>query len=247
MAEYSYLFKICMFADKDVGKKALAKSNFVYNYYKAEDYMSTIGIEFCVKTIDYRKGIRLQLWIISDEKSFAHTWKPYICGSSGVILMYDITNAKTLDRLSEWCQMVKKYSEEVPILLVGNKLDLEENREVSKEQVEKFKQDNNIVSSMEMSVRTGENIENMFLKLLSMILNIGLKELKAEIKEKQEEKLEERREDIILRIDRVIKINNKKLNGKRNLKKLKKYWSEKHFGATFLLLKHMLRDIKDVY
>jgi GTPase SAR1 family protein len=58
---------------------------------------------------------------------------------------------------------------EFPILLVGNKLDLEENREVSKERVEKVKEDNNISESMEISLETGENVELMFKKLAEMI------------------------------------------------------------------------------
>ncbi len=153
MEEYSYLLKICLFADKNVGKKILAQSNFVESYFN-DDHMSTIGVEFCNKFIDYRKGIKLHLWLISEEKErFQHIRKSFIQGSLGVILMYDITNAKTLDRLSEWCQMAKNYREEIPILLVGNKVDLEKNRQVSKEQIEKFTQDNNIGSSTEISVK----------------------------------------------------------------------------------------------
>lgn len=242
MAEYSYLMKICLFADKDAGKKTLVKSNILHNYYKVEDYLSTIGVEFCTKTVDYREGIRIHLWIISEKEYHARSWKLYIHGSLGVILMYDITNAKTLNRLSEWCQMVRKYREEVPILLVGNKLDLEENREVSKEQVEMLKQDNNLVSSMEISVKTGENVEKMFLKILSMILNIELKELKAGILEEQEQKLEKIREDFIWRIDRAIKISKKKLQGKRNLKKLKSLWSKTFFGKTTFFEEYIVKQ-----
>jgi len=57
-----------------------------------------------------------------------------------------------------------------PILLVGNKLDLEENREVSKEQVEKFKEKHDISSSMEISLKTGENVEEMFMDITRIIL-----------------------------------------------------------------------------
>ena len=242
MVDYSSLLKIYLFADKDVGKKTLSKSTFVHNYYNIEDYMSTIGVEYSVKTIEYRKG--LQLWIISEKEYHALTWKCYINGSNGVILMCDITNAKTLHRLSEWCQMVKNYSEEVSILLVGNKLDLEEHREVSKEQVEKFKQDNNLVSSMEISLKSGENVEKMFLKLLSMVLNIDLKELKAGILEEKEQKLEKIREDLIWRIDRAIKNKKEKLQGKVTLKKLKRLWSKTFFGNTTFFEEYVVKKRK---
>lgn len=73
--------------------------------------------------------------------------------------------------------MAKNYREEIPILLVGNKVDLEKNRQVSKKQIEKFTQDNNIGSSTEISVKTGENVEEMFLKMSNMIINTGLIEI----------------------------------------------------------------------
>ncbi len=85
--------------------------------------------------------------------------------------MYDITNAQTLKRLSEWVQLAKNYKEDVPILLVGNKIDLEQKREVSKEQIERFKVNNKISESMEISLETGENVEEMFLRLTKMLLN----------------------------------------------------------------------------
>lgn len=85
--------------------------------------------------------------------------------------MYDITNAQTLKRLSEWVKLAKNYKEDVPILLVGNKIDLEQKREVSKEQIERFKVNNKISESMEISLETGENVEEMFLRLTKMLLN----------------------------------------------------------------------------
>lgn len=85
--------------------------------------------------------------------------------------MYDITNAQTLKRLSEWVQLAKNYKEDVPILLVGNKIDLELKRDVSKEQIERFKVNNKISESMEISLETGENVEEMFLRLTKMLLN----------------------------------------------------------------------------
>lgn len=84
--------------------------------------------------------------------------------------MYDITNAKTLNMVSEWCQMAKNYRKDIPILLVGNKLDLEMKRDVSKEQVENFKLNNEISESMEISLETGENVEKMFLRLTGLLL-----------------------------------------------------------------------------
>ena len=169
--EYSKLFKICVFADKDVGKKSLAKSDFLEHF--SEIYITTRGVEFTSRKVEFGgEIIKLQTWIISDDKEkFQKIWEYYIMGSLGIILMYDITNTQTFNRLSEWYQLVRNYREDTPILLVGNKLDLEMKREVSKEQIENFKLTSKISESMEISLETGENVEEMFLRLTKMLLN----------------------------------------------------------------------------
>jgi len=227
MSQYSYLMKICLFADKDVGKKSLARSNFVNSFCNGEGHMNTTGVEFAIKEVEiHGKVIKLQIWIISDdEERFQYIWNMYIRGSNGVILMYDITNAETLNRVSEWCLMIKNHRDDIPILLVGNKLDSEENREVSKEKVEKFKENNDISSSMEISVKTGEKIEKMFLNLTCMILKIDLKETLKKM-------LEEKRDYFIWIIDRAIKTKKEKFEGKRKLKKQQKLWRKNYFGET---------------
>lgn len=161
-----------MLADNDVGKETLAKSNFLKRYLEVSPSISmmTTGVHLTAKMVEHRgKNIGLQFWIISDEKErFQHIWNMYIRGSLRVILMYDITNAKTLNMVSEWCRMTRDCGKDIPILLVGNKIDLEEQREVSKDEVDKFKEDHDISSSMEISLKTGENIEKMFMKITEM-------------------------------------------------------------------------------
>lgn len=158
-----------MFADKDVGKKTL--TGFLEKVFD-ENYGSIIGVDFCSKNIEIKgKTARLQLWICSDKEDARETYYGFIKGSNGVILMYDITNSRSLDFLSKALQDVNKAREkyDFPLLLVGNKLDLEEQREVTKDQVEKFKENGEISSSMEISLKTGENVEKMFKKLTEMI------------------------------------------------------------------------------
>ena len=170
-------FKVCVFADKDVGKKTFA-SNILHEQLD-ENWGQVMGVEFFTKdiTVNRDSNARLQLWLRPnengfDENRFQDIWKMYIRGSLGVILMYDITNAKSLIFVSEGINLLRseerKY--DIPILLVGNKLDLEENREISKEQIEQFKEENNISESIEISLKTGENVEKMFMKLMEMIL-----------------------------------------------------------------------------
>ncbi len=116
------------------------------------------------------KKVKLFIPICSSEEPYQILWNRFITGSNGIILMYDITNAKSLDNISEWCQLFnKKFNR--PVLLVGNKVDLEEQREISKEYVEKFKKRYEIFSSMEISLKTGENVDEMFSNITRMVIN----------------------------------------------------------------------------
>ncbi len=157
------IIKVCMFADNKVGKKLLTKK-FLKSTFK-----ESVGVNFYIKDVEIDgKLIRWQLWDWSlEEKKIAPY---YLDGTLGVLLIYDITNVETLSSLTEWIKLIRRYTKEgTPILLVGNKLDLEENRDVSKDEVEKLKKTYNISSSMEISTKTGENLEEMFLKLTEMM------------------------------------------------------------------------------
>jgi len=161
-SEY-YLF-VHFIGDKNVGKKLLVRN---YSNHHDEDYMSTLGITLLKKEVEFdERIISLMIGVLSPEDHFKELYsKTYIQGSNGAILMFDITDAKTLDKIPEWVQMIKKNATQsnAPILLVGNKLDLEERRAVSKKQIEALLQENHdITSAMEISLMTGENVEEMF-------------------------------------------------------------------------------------
>ena len=133
----------------------------------------TLGVEFLIKDIEIAgKKIRFSIHLYFKDP-FKELIPSNIQGSTGVILMYDITNAETLDNLSEWYHLLKKYvKQEIPFFLVGNKKDLEEHREVSKEHIETFKENYDITSSMEISAKTGENVEHMFIEIYGKLWKV---------------------------------------------------------------------------
>ena len=85
--------------------------------------------------------------------------------------MYDITNYDSLNKIPEWVKCIRENRGDIPILLVGNKVDLNENRVVSKEQARIIKENNYLSSFMEISLKTGENVEDMFKKIISLIIS----------------------------------------------------------------------------
>ena len=173
---YNILFEIAILGSEHVGKKTLAKSKFLDNLGDL-DYMLTIGMEFSNKKVKIDQTIVMLLirtfsdkhrwWIKSPKGNLGNNMR----GTKGAIVLYDITNSKSLEQIPQWIQIVRDNAGDIPILLVGNKLDLKEQREVSKEQIEKIKNEYNIASALEISVKTGENVEKLFSDLTNLILN----------------------------------------------------------------------------
>lgn len=136
---------------------------------------STIGVSFRWIIVEIR-GIRIKLliWVLGYQEYFRIIRKMYVRGSSGAILLYDITNASSLNRIPEWREMIAEFCGEIPIVLIGNKVDLEEQRAISKERGIEVQKTNNLSSFMEISAETGENVEKMFELVVELILNDSL-------------------------------------------------------------------------
>lgn len=88
----------------------------------------------------------------------------YCQRSNGAIIIYDITNPKTFARIPEWIHMLRQVIVDIPILLVGNKADLK-NRKIPKKEAIRIKKTHNLSSFMEISLKSGKNVEKMFRKI----------------------------------------------------------------------------------
>eukprot|EP01119_Soliformovum_irregulare_P005071 TRINITY_DN1644_c0_g1_i1.p1 TRINITY_DN1644_c0_g1~~TRINITY_DN1644_c0_g1_i1.p1 ORF type:complete len:136 (+),score=38.41 TRINITY_DN1644_c0_g1_i1:316-723(+) len=107
--------------------------------------------------------IKLQIWDTAGQEKFRSITRSYYRGTTGAILVYDITRRETFDRLSEWLEDCRKYANEnIVIMLIGNKCDLQEKRQISREEGEKFAKDNGLFF-LEASARTDENVDEAFI------------------------------------------------------------------------------------
>jgi Ras-related protein Rab-1A len=161
-----------MLSSRGISKETVIR-DFLNQLIK-EEYKIIFGVDAPTETKE--KKLKLQFWIFP-YKSLEDTlkWDEFLSnqikGSNGIVIMYDITDAETLDWVSGRIQAIKNNLDYVPpVMLLGNKLEVEENREVSIEQVTEFKEANDISSSMEVSLKTGENIEKTFMELTEMML-----------------------------------------------------------------------------
>ena len=140
--EYDLMFKILLLGDSGVGKSSLllryTKNEFI------SDLRSTIGVEFALKylTIDNFQ-LKVQIWDTAGMERYRSITNAYYKGAKGVIVVYDICRKKSFENVDKWIDDFKsKADDDAVIILIGNKSDLDEKREVSKEEAESKAQKN---------------------------------------------------------------------------------------------------------
>uniref|UniRef100_A0A1I8I5X4 Ras-related protein Rab-13 n=2 Tax=Macrostomum lignano TaxID=282301 RepID=A0A1I8I5X4_9PLAT len=171
MAKKSYdlLFKLLLIGDSGVGKTCIL-FRFVDNTFQTS-FISTIGIDFKIKTIEVEgKKIKLQIWDTAGQERFHTITTSYYRGAMGIMLVYDITSRKTFDNVSRWLRNIDEHaSEEVERVLIGNKKDLNEKRQVTVEEGHRLSKEKDI-PFFETSAKTGDGVEASFRALTEIIL-----------------------------------------------------------------------------
>jgi len=167
---YDYLLKLIIIGDAACGKSCLLY-RFTDNKFKV-DSSHTIGVEFGSKTIEVGgKLIKQQIWDTAGQERFRSVTRSYYRNAAGCILLYDITSRESYNHLSTWLNDARALSTlELVIVLVGNKTDLQEKREVTFLEASRFAQENDLLF-VETSAKTGENVEEVFVHCAKTILN----------------------------------------------------------------------------
>lgn len=170
MADYDYTFKVLMLGDASVGKTSLTIRYISGNF--LSDLKLTIGVDFYSKTIkadDQR--VKLQLWDFGGEERFRFLLSQYCKGANGAFFLYDITNSSSLDHLPDWTQIIREHAGDIPIMLVGSKVDLAEFRAVPREDGILAAKKYSLASFVELSSKTGENVEKAFQVMTEILLD----------------------------------------------------------------------------
>ena len=156
------IFKIIMLGDSGVGKDKILKRAF-YNQFN-ENYQATIGFEFLLMHFCVNKlKIKLQIWDTCGQEMYRSLVQGFYRNTSLVLLVYDITNRKTYEGLDVWIKDIRTRTEpEMPIFIIGNKCDKEDQRQVTFDEVKEFSFSRRAKYLTECSSETGENVENIF-------------------------------------------------------------------------------------
>ena len=157
-----YIIKLLTLGDTNVGKTSvvLRFSDDKYN----DNQLSTIGVDFRTKYMKLgENSVKVLIWDTAGQARFKNIAKQYYRGANGVLLIYDVCKRKSLEKIGFWLEELKTYNniDELCIYLVGNKIDLEGKRVITKEEGQKYAEDNQI-NYFEVSAKSGEGIHDLF-------------------------------------------------------------------------------------
>ncbi|XP_056094330.1 ras-related protein Rab-41 isoform X4 [Rhinichthys klamathensis goyatoka] len=161
-------FKLVFLGEQSVGKTSLI-TRFMYDSFD-NTYQATIGIDFLSKTMYLEdRTIRLQLWDTAGQERFRSLIPSYIRDSAAAVVVYDIANLNSFQQTSKWIDDVRtERGSDVIIMLVGNKTDLADKRQVSLEAAEKKARDLGVMY-IETSAKAGYNVKQLFRRVAAAL------------------------------------------------------------------------------
>ena len=162
---YDMIFKIVLIGDTSVGKTNIL-SKYLTDEFDPKS-KATVGVEFGVKNFKIENNIvKVQIWDTAGEERYRSITNAYYKGAKGSLLVYDITNKKSFENVEKWISDLKANADEdISMILLGNKTDLEDKRVVSTEEGKNKAEFYNL-TFMETSALNGNNIQEAFNELI---------------------------------------------------------------------------------
>ena len=196
--QYDLSFKIIVIGNSSVGKSCLTaqavRNNFI------EFYQATVGFEFLTFNLRINSNIiKLQIWDTCGQEIYKSLISNFYRNCSLALIVYAINNRKSYEDAETWLNDLKNQSNpNVKVFLIGNKCDLENERLVSIEEGEKFKNDKKLEKFIETSAKTGTNVKNVMVEAAKILYKDFLKAKeemnnKADEDDKKGEKLEKKK------------------------------------------------------
>ena len=153
--------------------EARARLDYSANVYGIfdESTITTIGVDFCLKEISLEEGnCSLQLWDLGGQERFRHLLSNFVMGARGSLLLMDLTIMPKMSHVLNWVNIVRLHDIDLPIILVGTKLDLDESRICEQREALDLMELHKLQNYFECSSKTGKNVEAIFRVLLRNIL-----------------------------------------------------------------------------
>ena len=167
------LYKILILGDGSVGKTSFL-TRYADNSFQ-ESVLSTIGVDYKLKNVQLDDGrtVKLQIWDTAGQDRFRSIAKNYYKGANGIVVVFSVIDKESFKNVRTWISQIKEeVDEKVTIILVGNKIDREEVRVVTKEKGEELAKEFGL-PYFECSAKTGVNITTAFNELVKRVVEIS--------------------------------------------------------------------------
>ena len=170
-SDFDYLIKIALLGDATVGKTNLV-IRFVDNSFSVNT-PTTIGYDYKSKIITLndskKKKAKLLIWDTAGQERFMSLTNNIYKRVDGIILVYDIANYATFSNITNWIRRIKEFNDRLPVLIVGNKIDKNEERLVSFNEGENLANEYNM-NFFETSALSGDNVDEAFISFSNEIM-----------------------------------------------------------------------------
>ena len=167
--DYDYIFKIVLIGDTCVGKSCILVrfSDDVF----VENYVTTIGVDFRFKTMIINNKIaKIQIWDTAGQERYRSITTAYYRGAAAILICCDSTNKESFYNLNNWIDEIAKYTDkDVDKLILMNKCDLTEERQIDSSEISKFEKENG-VKVMEVSAKTGQGVDKAFEYIIGKLI-----------------------------------------------------------------------------
>ena len=161
--------KILLIGDSSVGKTSILL-RYVDDEFN-DSYISTIGIEYKIKTINVNnKKITMRIWDTSGQERYRSITQNFYRNANGILFVFDVTKKESFNNIKLWLTDSQNCEANISKILIGNKIDLEEEREVSNETIKNFANKKEM-KFFETSAKEGTNIDLIFRELAELILS----------------------------------------------------------------------------
>jgi small GTP-binding protein len=158
------VLKVVISGDGGVGKTTLLHRYIEGRFIVATQM--TIGVEFFLKELEVDgKKVLLQIWDFGGQERFRFLLKNYAKGAKGALFLFDLTRPISLEKIEEWLDICRVDDQDVPILLIGSKLDMVKEMLIDESFIEEVKEKYNLFDFLKVSSKTGENVDVAFQKI----------------------------------------------------------------------------------